>query len=32
VRDTQANRDRFGDVTAAVLDTYLTQHWGLDLD
>jgi hypothetical protein len=32
VRDTQANRDRFGDVTAAVLDSYLTQHWGLDLD
>ena len=31
-RDTQANRDRFGDVTATVLDSYLTQHWGLDLD
>lgn len=32
VRDTQANMDKFGDVTAAVLDTYLTTHWGLDLD
>ena len=32
VRDTQANMDRFGDVTAVVLDTYLSTHWGLDLD
>ncbi|HEX8672377.1 MAG TPA: hypothetical protein VF710_10820 [Longimicrobium sp.] len=32
VRDTQANMDRFGDVTAEVLDSYLTLHWGLDLD
>lgn len=32
VRDTQANMDRFGDVTADVLDRYLTMHWGLDLD
>ena len=32
VRDTQANMDRFGDVTAEVLDRYLTLHWGLDLD
>jgi hypothetical protein len=32
VRDTQANMDRFGDATAAVLDSYLTLHWGLDLD
>ena len=32
VRDTQANMDRFGDVTATVLDSYLTLHWGLDLD
>lgn len=32
VRDTPANMDRFGDVTAAVLDSYLTLHWGIDLD
>lgn len=32
IRDTRAAMDRFGDVTAAVLDTYLTLHWGLDLD
>ena len=32
VRDTQANMDKFGDVTALVLDTYLTAHWGIDLD
>jgi hypothetical protein len=32
VRDTPANMDRFGDATAAVLDRYLTLHWGLDLD
>jgi hypothetical protein len=24
--------DRFGDATAIVLDSYLTLHWGLDLD
>jgi hypothetical protein len=29
VRDTQANRDRFGDATAAVLGQYLSMHWGL---
>jgi hypothetical protein len=31
VRDTPANRDRFGDVTAAVLSQYLSTHWGLTL-
>jgi len=31
VRDTQANRDRFADVTAIVLGQYLTTHWGLTL-
>ena len=29
VRDTPANRDRFGDVTAIVLERYLSEHWGL---
>jgi len=29
VRDTQANRDRFGDATAAVLGQYLSMHWGM---
>ena len=29
VRDTPANRDRFADVTAAVLAEYLAAHWGL---
>jgi hypothetical protein len=31
VRDTPANRDRFGDVTATVLAQYLSTHWGLSL-
>ena len=31
VRDTPANRDRFGDVTATVLGQYLGMHWGLTL-
>jgi len=29
VRDTQANRDRFGDATATVLASYLGTHWGV---
>jgi len=29
VRDTPANRDRFADVTAAVLGQYLSTHWSL---
>jgi hypothetical protein len=32
VRDNAANRDRFGDVTARVLERYLSAHWGLRLD
>lgn len=31
VRDTPANRDRFGDVTAVVLQQYLATQWGLSL-
>jgi hypothetical protein len=31
VRDTPANRERFGDVTAAVLEVYLRTHWGLSV-
>ena len=31
VRDNAANRDRFGDVTALVLEQYLRVHWGLRL-
>jgi hypothetical protein len=31
VRDAAANRTRFGDATARVLDTYLRTHWGLQL-
>ena len=31
VRDTPANRDRFGDATATVLGQYLSAHWGLVL-
>lgn len=31
VRDNAANRDRFGDATAAVLEEYLRVHWGLRL-
>ena len=31
VRDNAANRDRFGDVTAMVLEEYLRTHWGLRL-
>ena len=31
VRDNAANRDRFGDVTAIVLEQYLRVHWGLRL-
>jgi len=31
VRDTPANRERFGDVTAVVLREYLATHWDLDL-
>ena len=29
VRDTAANRERFADVTAQVLEEYLRVHWGL---
>lgn len=29
VRDNATNRDRFGDVTAIVLEQYLSLHWGL---
>ena len=31
VRDNASNRDRFGDVTATVLQEYLSVHWGLQL-
>ena len=31
VRDNAVNRDRFGDVTALVLEQYLFVHWGLKL-
>ena len=31
VRDNTSNRDRFGDVTALVLEQYLFVHWGLQL-
>jgi hypothetical protein len=31
VRDNAANRDRFGDVTARVLEEFLSTHWGLQL-
>ena len=31
VRDNAANRDRFGDVTAFVLEEFLRTHWGLRL-
>ena len=31
VRDTAANRDRFGDATAIVIEEYLRVHWGLRL-
>jgi hypothetical protein len=31
VRDNAGNRDRFGDVTAAVLEQFLSMHWGLRL-
>ena len=31
VRDNATNRDRFGDVTAVVLEQYLRVHWGLRL-
>ena len=31
VRDNAANRDRFGDATANVLEEYLRVHWGLRL-
>ncbi len=31
VRDNSANRDRFGNVTAIVLEEYLRTHWGLHL-
>jgi hypothetical protein len=31
VRDNAANRDRFGDVTAIVLEEYLRVHWNLRL-
>ena len=31
VRDTPANRERFADVTAMVLEQYLAAHWELDL-
>ena len=31
VRDNAANRERFADVTAQVLEQYLREHWGLRL-
>jgi PKD repeat protein len=31
VRDSNTNRTRFADVTASVLDTFLSTHWGLDI-
>lgn len=31
VRDTDANRTRFGDVTAVVLQQFLATHWALDV-
>ena len=31
VRDTPANRERFADVTATVLQQYLSTHWGVSL-
>ena len=31
VRDNAANRDRFGDATAIVLEQYLGMHWSLRL-
>lgn len=31
VRDNAANRERFADVTATVLEQYLRVHWGLSL-
>ena len=31
VRDNAANRTRFGDVTAIVLEQFLSTHWGLQL-
>jgi hypothetical protein len=31
VRDTRANRERFAAVTAAILETYLSTHWGIEL-
>lgn len=31
VRDNAASRDRFGDVTAIVLEEFLRTHWGLRL-
>ena len=31
VRDNAANRQRFGDVSAAVLERFLAAHWGLRL-
>jgi hypothetical protein len=31
VRDNSANRDRFGDASAAVLEQYLRVHWGLTI-
>jgi hypothetical protein len=31
VRDNAANRDRFGDATAALLEQYLATHWDLIL-
>lgn len=32
VRDNAANRDRFGDASAAVLEQYLRVHWGLSIE
>lgn len=31
VRDSDANRNRFGDVTAVVMDQFLATHWGLSV-
>jgi hypothetical protein len=31
VRDTRENRERFAAVTAAILEAYLSTHWGIQL-
>jgi hypothetical protein len=32
VRNSEENRNRFGEVTAAILETYLAAHWGIQLN